>query len=281
MVNLIERSEVIVPGPAEALAGLLGVALPDLDAGQGLPLLWHWLFLLERPAQAVLGPDGHPATDCIPSPPGPGYRRMYAGGRVQTFGSLRTGRVATRNSTVLSSVDKHGRTGQLTFVTVAHQISQDGRTLIAEEQDIVYRNEAEESQPHHGLAAEGLPRTKSISPLTQNDWLVTIDPVLLFRFSALTYNGHRIHYDRDYARDVEGYPGLLVHGPLQAIVMTEAARRMQDVTESVLFEYRLLAPLFDHQDLIASAVRDGFSTTTTVRDLAGRKTATGTLTTLT
>ena len=124
-------TELIQRGPAEALAGLLGVPLPDLTGG--LPLTWHWVYLLEHPRQDELGHDGHPATTGIPSPPGPGRRRMWAGGRVTSRVPLRCGRPATRRTFVRESVDKAGRTGKLTFVTVAHEITQDGVLAVSEE----------------------------------------------------------------------------------------------------------------------------------------------------
>jgi 3-methylfumaryl-CoA hydratase len=260
---VVERSEVITSGPAEALAGLVGVPVPDLTA---LPVLWHWVYLLDRPAQADLGPDGHLATGGVPSPPEPGRRRMWAGGRVRTVGPLRCGEPATRRSYVRDSVDKRGRSGRLTIVTAVHEISQRGGVVVTEEQDIVYREAAAEAPARVG-------QEPSV-PVLPGEWSVPVDPVLLFRFSALTYNGHRIHYDRDYARDVEGYPGLVVHGPLQAILMAESARRRRP--SGLSFEYRLVAPLFDHQGCVVSSEPDGAAVATRVRDGSGRTTAVGT-----
>lgn len=136
---MIEHTELIQPEPARALGALLDVPVPDFDAGEGLPLLWHWFYLLDRPAQADLGPDGHPVRNAVLEPPAPGRRRMWAGGRVRARGSLRCGEPATRRSAVLSTQDKQGRSGPLTFVTVGHQILQSGRIVVDEEQDIVYR----------------------------------------------------------------------------------------------------------------------------------------------
>jgi 3-methylfumaryl-CoA hydratase len=268
MSEVIERTELLVPGPAEGLAALLGVPLPEA----GLPLLWHWVYLLERPAQSDLGPDGHPARGGIPTPPEPGRRRMWAGGRVRTDGLLRVGRPATRRTAIAAVTEKTGRSGRLTFVTVSHQIEQDGVVVVDEEQDIVYRDAGSAPAPSAVPAADP-------EPPGPGEWSIETSPVLLFRFSALTYNGHRIHYDREYARTVEGYPGLVVHGPLQALAMAEAARRRPDATAAdSLFEYRLLAPLFDHQGLIAGAQPDSAGgLTTTVRDRTGRPTAEGTL----
>jgi 3-methylfumaryl-CoA hydratase len=265
--EVTEVTEVLSPEPARALGTLLDVPVPDLGRGEGLPLLWHWIYLLDRPAQADLGPDGHPMRNTVPAPPGPGRRRMWAGGRVRTHGPLRCGEPATRRSSVLSVQDKHGRSGLLTFVVVGHEIRQSGRVVVEEEQDIVYRDAAGSVTP---------PEVGSVVPPASDEWSIDVTPTLLFRFSALTYNAHRIHYDRDYARDVEGYPGLLTHGPLQAIAMAEAARA-RGRTGDASFEYRLLAPLFDQQGMVVRAVSDAESITTTVRDLHGRRTATGSL----
>ena len=265
--EFVERTEVLLPGPAQALGSLLGVPVPDLDAGEGLPLLWHWIYLLERPAQEDLGPDGHPFRNCVPAPPGPGRRRMWAGGEVRTRGALRCGEPATRRTRVASVQEKQGRSGPLTFVAVEHLVEQAGRVVVAERQDIVYRPET--------AAALAAPES-AVVPAQPDEWALDVTPTLLFRFSALTYNAHRIHYDRDYARDVEGYPGLLTHGPLQAIAMAEAARAAGCAGDQV-FSYRLVSPLFDHQGLVAKAVGDGADTATSVRDVYGRRTATGVL----
>jgi 3-methylfumaryl-CoA hydratase len=275
MSEVIERTETLLPGPALALGSLLDVPLPDLDGGAGLPLLWHWIYLLERPAQADLGPDGHPVRGTIPAPPEPGRRRMWAGGRVRASAPLRCGEPATRRSRVQSVEDKQGRSGPLTFCVVHHQIRQRGRVVIDELQDIVYRAAVSPAdQP--SAVWEG-----PIIPPVDGERAIEVSPTLLFRFSALTYNAHRIHYDRDYARDVEGYPGLLTHGPLQALAMTEAARatgdrdRLEDAELS--FEYKLMSPLFDFQGLVTSVSTGPEATTTGVRDLHGRPTASGTL----
>jgi 3-methylfumaryl-CoA hydratase len=276
MTDLIERTETLLPQPAEALGALLAIPVPDLAGGAGLPLLWHWVYLLDRPAQADLGPDGHPVRGTLPAPPGPGRRRMWAGGRVRASGPLRCGEPATRRSRVLSVQEKEGRTGALTFVTVGHQILQRGRVVVDEQQDIVYREAAPSPGPRPASSAEG-----PAVPAADGEWAIDVSPTLLFRFSALTYNAHRIHYDRDYAREAEGYPGLLTHGPLQALAMAESARAagraggQQDGGQ--YFEYRLISPLFDHQGMIVGATRDQAATVTTVRDVYGRQTASGNL----
>jgi len=275
MSDVAERTELLLPGPAIALGGLLSVPVPDLEHGEGLPLLWHWVYLLDRPAQADLGPDGHPVRGAMPAPPRPGLRRMWAGGSVRASGPLRCGETATRRSRTLSVQDKQGRSGPLTFVVVGHQILQQGRVVVDERQDLVYR----EASTPAGRQAAAPPEGPDV-PAGDGEWAVDVSPVLLFRFSALTYNAHRIHYDRDYARAAEGYPGLLTHGPLQAIAMAEAGRAAGyggGQGSDLEFEYRLESPLFDHQGMIVSASRQQEATTTRVRDRRGRQTASGTL----
>ncbi|HEY6747055.1 MAG TPA: mesaconyl-C4 CoA hydratase [Mycobacteriales bacterium] len=244
--------ELIGPEPGRALAGLLGVPAPGAD----LPPLWHWVHLLDRPAQADLGPDGHPVRGAVLTPPAPGRRRMWAGGRVRVLGSVHIGLEATRDSAVTATVEKEGRSGPLTIVTVTHEISQYGLTVVVDEQDIVYRG------PSGSLPVAPAPEV----PPAPGEWEIETSPTLLFRFSALTYNGHRIHYDREFARS-EGYPGLVVHGPLQALAMAWLLRPRGQGT----FSYRLLSPLCEGQGMRVSATPDG---TAAVRDRTGRQTAT-------
>jgi 3-methylfumaryl-CoA hydratase len=274
--EVVSRSEVLLPGPAAALGGLLDVPVPDVAGGGGLPLLWHWVYLLDHPAQGDLGPDGHPVRGAVPAPPGPGLRRMWAGGSVRLRGALHCGETAARRSRVLSVQEKEGRSGPLTFVTVGHQVVQRGSVRIDERQDLVYR-----VPPPAGGSAPADPAdgAGTVLPPGDGEHEIDVTPTLLFRFSALTYNAHRIHYDRAYARDVEGYPGLLTHGPLQALAMAEAARASgyPDGLGDLVFDYRLVSPLFDHQGLVVRAGRDGETVTTAVRDRSGRATASGTL----
>lgn len=271
MSEPIERTELLSPEPAIALAGLLDVPLPDLASGQGLPLTWHWVYLLERPLQRDLGLDGHPVRNTLPAPPGPGLRRMWAGGSVRSLAPLRVGEKATRRTRVLDTTEKHGRSGGLTFVTVGHTILQRGAVVVEERQDIVYREGVQ--GPH---ASQTQVETRDRLEVGPGEWAVPVSPVLLFRFSALTYNGHRIHYDLDYARTHEGYPGLVVHGPLQAIAMAEAARcRGLIAGPGQVLEYRLIAPLFEGQGLVARAVEQDGGVRTTVRDVWGCRTAEG------
>ncbi|MCW2762086.1 MAG: hypothetical protein JWR85_2287 [Marmoricola sp.] len=271
MNEAVERTELLALEPATALAGLLDVPLPDLEAGEGLPLTWHWVYLLERPPQRDLGPDGHPVRNAVPAPPGPGRRRMWAGGSVRNLAPLRVGERATRHSSVLSTTEKHGRSGRLTFVTVGHTIRQGGEVVLEERQDILYRDAVAVS-----AASDAEVETRDRLEVGPGEWSVPVTPTLLFRFSALTYNAHRIHYDREYARSQEGYPGLVVHGPLQAMVMAEGARsRGVTAGPGDAFEYRLVAPLFEDQGLVAGTAEEDGGLRTTVRDAWGRRTAEG------
>jgi 3-methylfumaryl-CoA hydratase len=273
---IIHRTEMLVPESAYALAGLLGVPAPDFTLGAGLPLLWHWVYLLDRPAQADLAPDGAPLRGTVSAFSGPGRRRLWAGGRVRASGPLRCGESATKHSRLLSREEKSGRSGPLTFITVGHQVLQRGQVVIDERQDIVYRKKV-------SLTA-GAPVPDAAGPVvppTDGEWLIEVSPTMLFRFSALTYNAHRIHYDRDYARDVECHPGLLTQGPLQALAMAEAARAAGYHGERhdwhLDFEYRLTSPLFDFQGMVVSATREQDVVETAVRDIYGRRTASGRL----
>jgi 3-methylfumaryl-CoA hydratase len=287
MTEVREVTELMTAGPAEALAGLVGVeGTPFVD----LPLLFHWVYLLDRPPTAALGPDGHQAVGGMPTPPGAGLRRMFAGGRAWRHGPLRIGAEATRRTWQASAAVKQGSTGSLHFVTVRTEISQGGQVVISEEQDLVYREPAAPGAappapapvpagavPAGAVPAGAVPAgavPAGAVPAGGGDWVVEVDPVLLFRYSALTYNAHRIHYDRDYARS-EGYPGLLVHGPLQALLMAELARRSGLPASE--YSYRLVSPLYDDQGLVVSAVPDRDAVRVACRDAAGRVTATGTL----
>lgn len=271
---VVRRSELVTPEAAEALAGVLDIDPPSLD--EGLPPLWHVVYLLERRRESELGSDGHP-THGIPAPPGPGVLRMFAGGRVTAYGTLRFGEEATRSTRVLRTVEKQGRSGPLTFVTTRSELEQRGRIVVADEQDIVYRAAGRtlardpDAAPDRTTPAPLEDEAGQVHRLT-----LDVDPVLLFRFSALTYNAHRIHYDQEYAAS-EGYPGLVVHGPLQALLMGEALRRSGVPVLGRVFAYRLLAPTYGAQRLTVTAVGDAETAEARVRDGSGAVTATATV----
>ena len=195
-------SDQVWPPLIRHMAATLGVEVPDR-----LPPLWHWMLFQHWVPPAGLGPDGHPARGGFLPPVHDLPRRMWAGGRLRLLAPLRAGDPVSRTSTILSVSEKQGGSGRLVFVTVQHRIEGPAGLAIEEEQDIVYRG-ADGAAVKAAPAAEPWPDELSAQ--------VTPDPVLLFRYSALTGNGHRIHYDTDYAQAVEGYPGLVVHGPLQA-----------------------------------------------------------------
>jgi 3-methylfumaryl-CoA hydratase len=220
---------------ANALAATLD--RPDrFDAGAALPPLWHWTYFWTAAPQAELGPDGHPQRGGF-LPPVPLPRRMWAGGRLTFTRPLLVEGEATRRSQVASVSTKHGATGTLVFVTVRHELGQQGETCVTEEHDIVYRD----------LPQPGAPAPAPKMAPTDASWerTITPDPVLLFRYSALTFNGHRIHYDRSYVTEVEGYPGLIVHGPLIATLLADLVQRNLPQARMASFSFRAVGPLFD------------------------------------
>ena len=262
----VVRTELIIPEPSEALANLLGTDIPTDE----LPPLWHWIHLLEKRPHADLGPDGHP-TFGIPAPPGPGRRRMFAGGRVRTHASLIFGRPATRTTWVAATTEKQGSTGPLTFVTVRNEYTQGGRVAIVDDNDIVYRTPGSSLAPRAGTLRdqpEPAPREPALT--------LTADEALLFRFSALTYNAHRIHYDHNWVRQ-EGYSDLVVHGPLQALMMGELIRRSGDGLVGKAFAYRLVAPMIGPQTFTVLAREAGVNAGVEVRDVHGTVTAVSTV----
>ena len=217
------------PERARAMQGLFDET-PSLAAGDALPPLWHWLYFHDTPRISELGRDGHEALGRF-LPPAPFDRRMWAGGALEFHAPLILGEPAEKRSEIVSVTFKTGASGELCFVDVAHRLRQGGALKISETQTVVYRDK--------GPAAQ--------MPVWQGDregWQQP-DIRLLYRYSALTYNGHRIHYDRDFCRDEEGYPGLVVHGPLLATHLARAAAaQAKDVTLSA-FRFRALAPVFE------------------------------------
>ncbi|MFY0634288.1 MAG: MaoC family dehydratase N-terminal domain-containing protein [Vannielia sp.] len=226
-------SERIDPARVAALAATLD--LPEAPGqGAALPPGWHWLFFNPFVRRSGIGPDGHPKRGgFLPDVKLP--RRMWAGGRLRYHAPLVIGELAEKQSEILNVVEKSGRAGQLVFVTVRHRLSQGGRVAIEEEQDIVYREAAASGAPK--------PPAKPAPEAAQSEQIIP-DPVLLFRFSALTSNGHRIHYDRAYARDEEDYRDLVVHGPLTAVLLQGLAVASRPDATLSSFTFRGVAPLF-------------------------------------
>ncbi len=231
-----EAEELIALAPVEAAAATLDDSITKFAPGSPLPPLWHWFFFWSRVPGSGLGVDGHPRRGGF-MPPIELPRRMFAGARMRFPKPLLIGQPACRESIIRDVSEKEGKTGKLAFVTVAYRISQAGNLCIEEEQDIVYR------EPGAPVPA---PEARVLPQVAAGSWTRTIipDPTLLFRFSALTFNGHRIHYDRTYATVDEGYPGLVVHGPLTAVLLMELVR-LNTHRKVNAFEFRARAPLFD------------------------------------
>lgn len=225
--------ERIAPERVAALGATLGVA-GNISVGADLPPGWHWIFFNPFVPRPELGADGHPKRGGF-LPPASLPRRMWAGGRLTYDKPLTVGGEGVRESTILKVEAKSGRAGRLVFVTVGHTITCDGIACITEEQDIVYREATGPGTP--APAAPAAPRDAAWSEE------VRPDTVLLFRYSALTSNGHRIHYDQDYARGEENYPDLVVHGPLTATLLQGFAAN-RGGWPLAKFEFRGMSPLF-------------------------------------
>lgn len=204
---------------------------PSLASGDNLPPAWHWLYFHEQAKASDLGNDGHTKLG-VSMPNFPLPRRMWAGGKIKWLSTVEIGIDAKRNSRILSIEEKSGRTGDLIFVTVEHQIHQSGRLCIQEEHNIVYRSAAKQSSIAQPESAN-----------TDSDFSASwkLDETTLFRYSALTFNSHRIHYDVEYTREVEGYDGLIVHGPLLATLLLDLAN--QNGCSFNEFEYRAKSPV--------------------------------------
>jgi 3-methylfumaryl-CoA hydratase len=230
-----EAADVLEPARSNALRAALGDGAAGA-AGDPLPPLHHWLYFWNVQPPAGLGSDGHPAKGGF-LPPVPLPRRMWAGGRLRFAQPLHLGERVSRVSTIRKVAAKSGKSGSLVFVTVEHEVSGEQGVAIIEEQDLVYREAAAPGSipgPPAGDAAPSAPWRRVVTP----------DPVLLFRYSALTMNGHRIHYDRPYAIDEEAYPALVVHGPLQATLLADLAARSLG-RPLATFDFRGLSPAFE------------------------------------
>jgi 3-methylfumaryl-CoA hydratase len=237
--NTEHRSGAVTAESARALHDLLDIESPAPQAGDPLPILWHWLTFLPQARQSDLGPDGHPRTGGFLPPVGDRVR-MYAGGAVTRTGLVRIGEDLAKTSAVASVESKTGRSGELLFVEVDSRFAGDNGSL-HETSNIVYKQPA----PFRAATSDG--------DLVDGEWTsgreVSPDPTMLFRMSALTYNAHRIHYDRSYATEVEGYPGLVVHGPLQAILLADLLRRTFASRTVESFRFRSTSPAFDTEPL--------------------------------
>ncbi len=262
------QSDSFTAVPVAALSATLDRDDPAPAMGTVVPPLWHWLYFLPHARASEIGPDGHPKRGGF-LPPVPLPRRMWAGGRLrwEPANPLCVGQQVQRRSSIRSVKHKAGRSGELLFVLVEHQYHNARGLALTEEHDIVYRSAAEPPAPTLGtdvsslppegaLAARGGPSPLAGDPAPQPQkpplagqaaWSrsVTADAVLLFRYSALTFNGHRIHYDRPYVTGVEGYPGLIVHGPLIATLLLDLLRRQMPDAQVAAFDFRAVRPTFD------------------------------------
>jgi 3-methylfumaryl-CoA hydratase len=231
-------SDLVTPTPYAALAATFDRPAERPASGTPLPALWHWLYFLPLHRQSEIGPDGHAKRGGF-LPPVPLPRRMWAGSQFEFHQPLRIGDALTRTSTIHDVTEKSGRTGPLVFVKVRHEIRRTGESDVAltEFHDIVYR----EAPGPNDIAPP--PKAAPAESAWEKKWVP--DDVLLFRYSALTFNGHRIHYDRKYVTEVEGYPGLIVHGPMIATLLLDLLRHQLPDAEVVRYEFRAVRPVFD------------------------------------
>ena len=239
----IGRSETVEDTATATPYAALSATLDQPDttrpaSGTPLPPLWHWLYFLPLAAQSDIGPDGHARRGGF-MPPVPLPRRMWAGSDFEFHEPLRVGDALSRTSTIIDVKEKSGRSGSLIFVKVRHEIRCNGAEKVA-------------LTEHHNIVYRAAPEPGDVAPPPQaapadSAWQRTVvpDDVLLFRYSALTFNGHRIHYDRQYVTEVEGYPGLIVHGPLIATLLMDLLRRQQPEARVLRFEFKAVRPTFD------------------------------------
>jgi 3-methylfumaryl-CoA hydratase len=257
-------ADTVTATPVAALAATLDRPAERPAQGTPLPPLWHWLYFLPLARQSEIGPDGHPKRGGF-LPPVPLPRRMWAGSQLTLHAPLAVGDAIERTSTIDNVTSKHGRTGELVFVKVKHEISVRGADTpaITEFHDIVYREAAKPGD------AALPPQAAPAAPMWEQP--LQADDVLLFRYSALTFNGHRIHYDRKYVTEVEGYPGLIVHGPLLATLLLDLLRHRLPQATVARYEFRALRPVFDiHRFFVCGAPQpDGHTVRLWIRDHEG------------
>jgi 3-methylfumaryl-CoA hydratase len=231
-------TDVATATPYAALSATLDWPAQRPTVGTVLPPLWHWLYFLPIAQQSEIGTDGHPKRGGF-LPPVPLPRRMWAGSDFEFRSPIHIGDALARTSTIVDVTEKSGRTGRLVFVKVRHEVRREGETAVA-------LNE------HHNIVYRDLPAPSDVAPPplaapSSAAWSrnVVADDVLLFRYSALTFNGHRIHYDRQYVTQTEGYPGLIVHGPLIATLLLDLLRRQLPSATVTRFEFKAVRPTFD------------------------------------
>jgi 3-methylfumaryl-CoA hydratase len=243
-------TDVLGAGPAHLLAASLDRRRTGFAAGDELPPVWHWLYFLQAVRTADVGHDGHPPKGGF-LPPVPLPRRMRAGGQFEFHRPLRIGERAQRCSRILSVEEKRGGSGQLVFVRVQHEITVDGSLAVVEQESLVYRD-----APPPGSTRAAPPRVASAGVVEPHERRFQTNEVLLFRYSALTFNCHRIHYDRNYAVETEGYPDLVVQGPLIALMMLEHMHSQRPASALGNFSYRAVAPVFCGEDVAIGELGD-------------------------
>ncbi len=237
--------DVVTAAPVAMLSALLDRDDPEPRAGDTISPLAHWLYFLPVHRESQVGPDGHAYRGEF-LPPVPLPRRMWAGSRLEFLHPLAVGEPIRRVSRITSVRLKEGRSGPLVFVTVRHEVSGPSGLALTDEHDIVYRG------------AEGAAVAPPVAAPAGETWSREIrpDPVLLFRYSAVTFNGHRIHYDHPYVTGVEGYPGLVVHGPLVATLLVDLLLRNRPGTRLAAFSFRAMRPLFDTAPFTTCGIPD-------------------------
>ena len=276
LADWVGRTETIddtaTPTPVAALSATLDWPSHRPAVGTPLPYLWHWLYFLPLAQQSEIGPDGHPRRGGF-LPPVPLPRRMWAGSDFTFHEPLLVGDALSRTSTIVDVKEKSGRTGTLIFVKVRHEIRRNGSADVAltEHHNIVYRDAPRPDD----VAPPPTPAPAALSNEAVWNRAIKADDVLLFRYSALTFNGHRIHYDRKYVTEVEGYPGLIVHGPLIATLLMDLLRRQMPQANVAKFEFKAVRPTFDihpfsvHGQPVVGSEADGKSIRLWGRDHEG------------
>ncbi len=242
----MEVSDIVTAQLVKGLRATLFLPIGEPKKGDTAPFTVHWCLAPPVAPSSELGPDGHPTRGGF-LPPVPLPRRMWAGGELEFFDVLRVGDEVTRASRIKDVSLKTGSTGQLCFVAVDHEIKTPRGIAIRERHDVVYRDLT---------TAQAAPAKPAAAPAAQHRESHFADPVLLFRYSALTFNGHRIHYDRDYVTKVEGYPGLIFHGPMQAALLVEFAAKLRGKVPGK-FAYRGVQPLFEGSEFSVNANETG------------------------
>ena len=247
------RDDVVTTAPVRGLTATLDREPEEIRADMALPPLWHWLYFLPTERQSDIGADGHARRGGF-LPPVPLPRRMWAGSEFEFRAPVRLGDSVRRTSTIADVTHKQGRTGPLVFVRVRHEVRCNGASdpAIVEFHDIVYRQARQPGDVDPAPVA---------APAATWKRVIVPDDVLLFRYSALTFNGHRSHYDRKYVTEVEGYPGLVVHGPLIATLLLDLLRRELPGADVAAFRFRALRPTFDLHSFAVCGAPEGDSRT--------------------